>query len=305
MSKDSEVIVRTEHLTKRFGNLVAVEDLNLEIHQGEVFGFLGPNGAGKTTTIGMMLGLIEPTAGRVEVFGLDVRNNLASILPRVGVLMENPSFYPYLSAWDNLHLFARVTGGVSDDRIKQVLELVELSGRAGDKSKIYSQGMKQRLGIACALLHDPEFIILDEPTTGLDPAGLKEIRDLIIGLGQEGKTIFLSSHRLHEVEQVCEHVAIIQQGRMIAQGMMKDLLKRGGMLQLRVTEPDRAMAVLREQSWISPLTREGDLLLLGVSAERAAEVSALLAENGIFVSEMKTREDTLESFFLEMTGEGG
>jgi len=304
MSKDSEVIVRTEHLTKRFGHLVAVEDLNLEIHQGEVFGFLGPNGAGKTTTIGMMLGLIEPTAGRVEVFGLDVRNNLASILPRVGVLMEKPSFYPYLSGRDNLHLFARVSGGVSRDRIEQVLELVELSGRARDKFKIYSQGMKQRLGIACALLHDPEFIILDEPTTGLDPAGLKEIRDLIIKLGREGKTIFLSSHRLHEVEQVCGQVAIIKQGRMIAQGMMKDLLKRGGMLQLRVTEPDRAMAVLREQSWISPLTREGDLLLLGISAERAAEVSALLAENGIFVSEMKTREDTLESFFLEVTEEG-
>lgn len=304
LRKDSAVIVRTEHLTKRFGHLVAVEDLNLEIHQGEVFGFLGPNGAGKTTTIGMMLGLIEPTAGRVEVFGLDVRNNLASILPRVGVLMEKPSFYPYLSGRDNLHLFARVSGGVSRDRIEQVLELVELSGRARDKFKIYSQGMKQRLGIACALLHDPEFIILDEPTTGLDPAGLKEIRDLIIKLGREGKTIFLSSHRLHEVEQVCGQVAIIKQGRMIAQGMMKDLLKRGGMLQLRVTEPDRAMAVLREQSWISPLTREGDLLLLGISAERAAEVSALLAENGIFVSEMKTREDTLESFFLEVTEEG-
>lgn len=304
LRKDSGVVVRTEHLTKRFGHLVAVEDLNLEIHQGEVFGFLGPNGAGKTTTIGMMLGLIEPTAGKVEVFGLDVRNNLASILPRVGVLMENPSFYPYLSAWDNLHLFARVTGGVGDDRIQQVLELVELSGRARDKFKTYSLGMKQRLGIACALLHDPEFIILDEPTTGLDPAGMKEVRDLIIGLGQEGKTIFLSSHRLHEVEQVCGQVAIIKQGRMIAQGMMKDLLKRGGMLQLRVTEPDRAMAVLREQSWISPLTREGDLLLLGVSVERAAEVSALLAKNGIFVSEMKTRENTLESFFLEVTEEG-
>ena len=304
LRKDSGVVVRTEHLTKRFGHLVAVEDLNLEIQQGEVFGFLGPNGAGKTTTIGMLLGLIEPTAGKVEVFGLDVRNNLASILPRVGVLMENPSFYPYLSAWDNLHLFARVSGGVGDDRIQQVLELVELSGRARDKFKTYSLGMKQRLGIACALLHDPEFIILDEPTTGLDPSGMKEVRDLIIRLGQEGKTILLSSHRLHEVEQVCAHVAIIKQGRMIAQGLVNDLLKRGGMLQLRVTEPDRAMAVLQEPSWISSLTREGDLLLLGISAERAAEVSALLAKNGIFVSEMKTRENTLESFFLEVTEEG-
>lgn len=304
LRKDSEVVVRTEHLTKRFGNLVAVEDLNLEIHQGEVFGFLGPNGAGKSTTIGMMLGLIEPTAGQVEVFGLDVRNNLASILPRVGVLMENPGFYPYLSGWDNLHLFAQVTGGVADHRIEQLLELVELSSRTKDKFKTYSQGMKQRLAIACALLHDPEFIILDEPTSGLDPAGMKEIRDLIIRLGQEGKTVFLSSHRLHEVEQVCGQVAIIKQGRMIAQGMMKDLLKRGEMLQLRVTEPDRAMAVLREQSWISSLAREDDLLLLGVSAERATEISALLAKNSIFVSEMKTREDTLESFFLEVTEEG-
>jgi len=303
LRKDSGVIVQTEHLTKNFGHLVAVEDLNLEIHQGQVFGFLGPNGSGKTTTIEMMLGLIEPTAGRVVIFGLDIRNNLASILRRVGVVMENPGFYPYLSGWDNLHLFARLTSRVTSRSVEQVLELVELSSRAKDKFKTYSQGMKQRLAIACALLHDPEFIILDEPTNGLDPAGMKEIRELIIRLGQEGKTIFLSSHLLHEVEQVCEHVAIIKQGRMIAQGKVKDLIKRGEMLQLRVTEPDRAMAVLREQSWISSLAREGDLLLLGVPAERATEVSAILAKNGVFVSEMKAREDTLESFFLEMTEE--
>lgn len=303
LKENSDVVVQTEHLTKSFGHLVAVEDLNLEIHQGQVFGFLGPNGSGKTTTIGMMLGLIEPTAGRVVIFGLDIRNNLASILRRVGVVMENPGFYPYLSGWDNLHLFARLTSGVTNRRIEQVLELVELSSRAKDKFKTYSQGMKQRLAIACALLHDPEFIILDEPTNGLDPAGMKEIRELIIRLGQERKTIFLSSHLLHEVEQVCEHVVIIKQGKMIAQGRVKDLIKRGEMLHLKVTEPDRAMAVLREQSWISSLAREGDLLLLGVPAERATEVSAILAKNGVFVSEMKAREDTLESFFLEMTEE--
>jgi ABC-2 type transport system ATP-binding protein len=303
MANDGEILIQTEHLTKRFGKLVAVDGLNLEIHRGEVFGFLGPNAAGKTTTIGMMVGLIKPTAGRVKIFGLDIENNLPNILPKVGVVMDNPAFYPYLSGRDNLRLFSRVTGGINDDRIEQVLEVVDLTSRAKDKFKTYSLGMKQRVGVACALLHDPEFLILDEPTSGLDPAGMKEIRELITRLGQEGKTIFLSSHLLHEVEQVCDHMAIIKQGKLIAQGGVTELLRRGAVLELQVTDPDRAMTILQEQSWVSSVTREGDLLLVEAPSERATEISALLAKNDIFASEMKTRASTLESFFLEVTAE--
>lgn len=303
MANDGEILIQTEHLTKRFGKLVAVDELNLEIHRGEVFGFLGPNGAGKTTTIGMMVGLIKPTGGRVKIFGLDIKNNLPNILPRVGVVMDYPAFYPYLSGRDNLRLLSRVTGGINDDRIEQVLEIVELASRAKDKYQTYSRGMKQRVGIACALLHDPEFLILDEPTSGLDPAGMKKIRELITRLGQEGKTIFLSSHLLHEVEQVCDHMAIIKQGKIIAQGGVTELLRRGAMLQLQVTDPNRAMAILQETSWVSSVTREGDLLLVEAPSEHTTEISPLLAKNDISVSEMKTRESTLESFFLEVTAE--
>jgi ABC-2 type transport system ATP-binding protein len=286
MEKNGDLLVRTGHLTKRFGKLVAVDDLNLEVHQGEVFGFLGPNGAGKSTTMGMMLGLIAPTSGIVEIFGLNIQSHLPEILPRVGAVTENPGFYPYLSGKDNLKYVAQITGGIDNNRTKEVLELVELSGRQNDKFSNYSLGMKQRLAIACALLNAPEFIILDEPTNGLDPVGMKEIRELIIRLSHEGKTIFLNSHLLHEVEQVCERVAIIKQGKMITQGLVEDLLKRGDMLQLKVNEPEKAMAVLKEFDWITSIAREDDRLLIGVKVEKSAEISAALAKYCFFFSDM-------------------
>ena len=180
---------------------------------------------------------------------------------------------------------------------------MELASRAKDKYQTYSLGMKQRVGIACALLHDPEFLILDEPTSGLDPAGMKENRELITRLGQEGKTIFLSSHLLHEVEQVCDHMAIIKQGKIIAQGGVTELLRRGAMLQLQVSDPNRDMAILQEASWVSSVTMEGDLLLVEAPSEQTTEISTFLAKNDISISEMKTRESTLESFFLEVTAE--
>jgi len=303
MTINNDVVVRTEHLTKHYGKLVAVDDLNLEVHRGEVFGFLGPNGSGKSTTMCMMLGLIAPTSGNIEVFGLSVKNNLADILCRIGAVMENPGFYPYLSGWDNLKVFARISRNVTDNRLKEVLELVDLADRAQDKFNGYSQGMKQRLAIACALLHDPEFIIFDEPTSGLDPAGMKEVRELIIKLGQEGKTIFLNSHLLHEVELVCNYVAIIKKGKVIAMGAPNDLIKHGDALQIRVTDTDKAVALLNEEDWVSSITREGDLLILKAPTEKATDISALLAKNGVFVSEMKTRDESLESIFLELTEE--
>ena len=299
----NDVVVRTEHLTKHYGKLLAVDDLSLEVHRGQVFGFLGPNGAGKSTTISMVLGLIAPTSGNIEIFGRSVKNHLADILRRTGAVMDNPGFYPYLSGWDNLKVFAEISSQGTDDRIKEVLTLVDLAGRAQDKFSGYSQGMKQRLAIAGALIHDPEFIVLDEPTNGLDPAGMKEIRELIIRLGREGKTIFLNSHLLHEVEQVCDHVAIISKGKVVAAGATDDLIKRGGTLQIQVTDADKAVLLLEAESWVSSVTRQGELLILKVPVNRAADISALLAKNGVFISEMKTRDDSLESIFLGLTEE--
>ncbi len=304
MTTNNDVVVRTEHLTKHYGKIVAVDDLNLEVHRGQIFGFLGPNGAGKSTTMSMILGLIAPTSGNIEIFGLSLKNNLADILGKIGAVVESPGFYPYLSGRDNLKVFARISRNVSDNRIEDVLKLVGLADRAKDKFNGYSQGMKQRLAIAGALLHDPEFIIFDEPTSGLDPAGMKEIRELLIRLGQEGKTIFFNSHLLHEVEQVCSHVAIIKKGKVIAAGTPNDLINHSDTLQIRVADTDKAVAILSQQDWLSSVTREGDLLILKVPIERAADITALLVGHNLFVSEIKARENSLESFFLELTEEG-
>jgi ABC-2 type transport system ATP-binding protein len=251
----------------------------------------------------MILGLITPTSGNIEIFGVNIKSNLADILGKIGAVMESPGLYPYLSGWDNLKVFARISCNVTDNRINDILKLVDLADRAQDKFSGYSQGMKQRLAIACALLHDPEFIIFDEPTNGLDPAGMKEVRELIIRLGQEGKTIFLNSHLLHEVEQICNHVAIIKKGKVITSGTPNDLIKHGDTLQIRVTDTDKAVALLNEEDRVSSITREGDLLILKAPAERRTDISALLAENGVFISEMKARDESLESIFLELTEE--
>jgi len=303
MAASNGIVLKTNGLTKHFGPIVAVDNLSLEVHKGQIFGFLGPNGSGKSTTMGMILGLITPTSGSVEVFGLEARYNLSTILPRVGAMMETPGLYPYLSGKDNLKVFARLSDHISDKRIDEVLDMVDLTSRAKDKFSHYSTGMKQRLALACALLHNPEFLILDEPTNGLDPAGMKEIRELIIELGKQGKTIFLNSHLLHEVELVCEHVAIIKRGNVIVQGPVKELVKTGDVLQIKVGDPDKAMAILREQKWISSVSKEGDYILLGVKADKAADVSAALARDGIFASEIKAKENSLEEFFLEQTEE--
>lgn len=303
MEDGFELVVKTEKLTKRFGRLVAVKDLDLEVRKGEVFGFLGPNGSGKSTTVGMLLGLIAPTSGKAEVFGLNARNNLPRILPRVGAMTENNGFYPYLSGRENLEYFANITGGVEVTRIDEVLEIVDLKSREKDPFKNYSMGMKQRLAVACALLNDPEFIILDEPTNGLDPAGMKEIRELIIRLGEEGKTILLNSHLLHEVEQVCSRVAIIKKGTVIKQGPVDELLNTGDVFILRTTDMAKTVALLGPADWVKSVTQRDDSLLVGMDQERAVDVSRLLAENGVYISELKMEENTLEQIFLDLTEE--
>jgi ABC-2 type transport system ATP-binding protein len=300
-SKD-DVVLRITGLSKSFGNLEAVKNLNLELRRGEVFGFLGPNGAGKSTTVGMILGLIEPTAGSIEIFGVKQNGNRWAALRRIGAIIEEPAFYPYLSGWDNLEVLAKSIGGIPKNKIAEVLERVNLSERAKDAYGHYSMGMKQRLGIASTLLRDPELIILDEPTNGLDPAGTKEIRDLIPKLAHESRAIMLCSHLLHEVELVCNNVAIIKQGVVIANAPIKELLSQGNQLQIKVNNMEQTTAILRGLPWIKSVKREGDYLMIDVPRDHGADVNRALAEKGIFASELVNRTTSLESVFLQLTG---
>ncbi len=219
-----EPVLRLHRLSKRFKDVSAVENLTLDVHPGECFGFLGPNGAGKTTTISMILGLLHPTSGQVEVLGRPVTPTHLAPLQEVGALVGTPGFYPYLSGRVNLHLLARLYPTVDKSRVEAVLAQVGLEKAAHRKVKTYSTGMKQRLGLAAALLHRPRLLILDEPTNGLDPVGMAEMRQLLQELTQDGVTVFLSSHLLHEVEQVCDRVAVLNRGRLLAQGPVADLL---------------------------------------------------------------------------------
>jgi ABC-2 type transport system ATP-binding protein len=300
--KHNDIILRTTNLTKRFGKLEAVKNLYLELRRGEVFGFLGPNGAGKSTTVGMILGLITPTEGSIDVFGLKLKDNRWAALRRIGAVIEEPAFYPYLSGWNNLEALARAIGGISRAKIEEVLERVNLQDRAGDRYSHYSMGMKQRLGIASTLLRDPELIILDEPASGLDPAGTKEVRDLIPKLAHESRAVFLCSHLLHEVEQVCDRIAIIKEGTMLACAPMHELLTQGQTLQIKVDEPEQAAAILTSLPWIKSVKKENDYLVVDVPKESASQVNKALAEHNIFASELVSSNVSLESVFLQLTG---
>src|SRR5437762_12494504 len=266
-SFQSNIIISTNRLTKAFGRLVAVNDLHLQVMRGDVFGFLGPNGSGKTTTIRMLLGLIRPTAGRAIIFGMDTAQQMPLILHRIGAIVETPVFYPYLSAVDNLRVIGAasgmVSGKVNQRRIDEVLELVELRAQAKIVYRKYSVGMKQRLGIAAALLTNPELVLLDEPTNGLDPGGVIEIRQLIRRLSELGKTIFLSSHILHEVQQVCNRVAILQRGNLIKQGDVSELLRHSQQIEVRLNREDEthyALSLLQQMriqaDWITGVSIE-------------------------------------------------
>lgn len=303
--KDDIPVIRTHDLAKRFKKITAVDGINFEVHQGEVFGFLGPNGAGKTTTIAMLLGLVRPTAGSAEVLGHDIRRNLSDVLARVGAIVETPAFYPYMSGIDNLRIFARILGGDAEKQIPAILEQVGLKGRGKDKVGTYSLGMRQRLGLASALLGDPVLLILDEPTNGLDPAGMQEMRLLIRRLADEGgKTVFLSSHLLHEVEQVCDRVLILNKGKVIAQGRVNELLSQAHAVEIRIAEGGKAAKVLSGLDWVSGVSQEGDRLHVQAPPERASELLAALAPHKLFPSEVRPVISSLESVFLEMTSEG-
>ncbi len=299
-----DFVIRTWDLTKRYSKTLAVDMLTMEVPRGEVFGFLGPNGAGKTTTIAMLLGLVHPTAGGAEVLGCDIRKNLGPALRRTGATIESPAFYPYLSGRDNLRVAGLSTGGVDRKRIDEVLDRVGLGGRGGDLFKVYSMGMKQRLALAAALLNEPEFLILDEPTNGLDPAGIQETRTMLRQMvDEQGKSVFLSSHLLHEVQQVCDRVVIIDRGHVIAQGRVADLLRQREAIEVELTEAEveRAESVLRGLGWVEAIRREGAHLHVSAPAERSREIAEALAAGGIYPTQLVRVSSTLEDIFLTLT----
>jgi ABC-2 type transport system ATP-binding protein len=298
----SDIVLRTHNLGKRYRNRWAVRSLSLEVPRGEVFGFLGPNGAGKSTTIRMLLSLVSPSDGHVELFGKQLQSNRSEILTLVGGLVEGADFYHYLSARRNLEIVASLKGGLPRTAIDEVLELVGLLPRAGDKVKTYSHGMKQRLGIAQALLGDPELIILDEPTTGLDPQGIKEVRELIKRLSTERSiTIFLSSHLLSEIEQTATSMAIINTGELVVQGNVRELLNAGASIVKIVARPiEHAKELTRQQHFVKGLIDSNGVLEVNMPLEDVGTLNALLVQAGIEVSLLVPRR-SLEDYFLSIT----
>ena len=255
--------------------------------------------------MGMLLGLVRPTAGTIRLFGDPVEGVHPHALRRIGAIVEEPSFYPYLSGRNNLRYFQGIGGNGSRDEVDRLLETVGLSERAGSKFNTYSMGMKQRLGIAYALLGEPEVLFLDEPTNGLDPAGMAEIRDLIREVGSSGRTVLLSSHLLHEVEQVCDSVAILSRGRLIAQGNVQELLKGQGTVRLTTTDDAQAVGVLSALDWVVEARTDEGGLTVTAPPERSWELTAALAQAGVYVGEMATVHVSLEEYFLEVTGGQG
>ncbi|WP_341719536.1 ABC transporter ATP-binding protein [Micromonospora sp. FIMYZ51] len=294
-----ELPVRTEALSKRYGGKTAVRDLDLIVRPGEVYGFLGPNGAGKTTTLRMLLGLVRPSAGTVRLFG---RPPGTGRFADVGALIEGPAFYPYLSGRDNLRVLARYAG-VGTDRVALVLDLVDLADRAGDRYAGYSLGMKQRLGVAAALLRDPRLLILDEPTNGLDPAGMADMRQLIRRLGASGHTVLVSSHLLGEVEQICDRVGVISRGRLVAEDSVAQLRGATGLWVL--ADPlDAAVEHARALVGAEHVRVVDGGLALSVAPERAAWLNTELVAAGVAVRELRPRERDLEQVFFDLIEKG-
>jgi ABC-2 type transport system ATP-binding protein len=308
---DHDLVIRTEALRKTFRQQNAVDGIDLRVPRGSVFGFLGPNGSGKTTTIRMLLGLSRATSGSIEVLGSPMPTALHDVLPRVGALVEGPAFTPFLSGRANLHRFdaadTRSDPSTRSDRVAKALDRVGLTHAADKKSHAYSLGMKQRLGLANALLAPRELLILDEPTNGLDPQGTREVRNLIRSLTEDGTTVFVSSHLLAEIEQVCTHAAVMRAGSIVAQGSMHDL-RRARTARVVVTTPDasEAVGVLRalgmEDAAVDP--RSGTVGALLPEQVPPEHVTARLVTGGVRVRGISIGGGTLEDLFVELTGEG-
>ena len=300
-------VIEVEGLRKTYRRFrkprtIALDGFDLEVPEGGVFGFLGPNGAGKTTTIRCLLGLVAASSGRARVLGSDVPQALPDVIRRVGSIVEAPALYPRFTGRRNLEILARIDG-IERRAVDAALDRVGLSARAGDMVRTYSLGMKQRLGIAAALLKDPALLILDEPANGLDPAGIVEVRDLLRSLGAEGRTVFVSSHLLTEVQQVADRVAIIARGKLVATGSVQDVLasaQRAGMI-LRVPDPEAGRAALAQAD--IEATVHGDLLRAAVPPVDGERVARALAAAGLFPSLLQPDESTLEQAFLDLTGD--
>jgi ABC-type multidrug transport system ATPase subunit len=298
------MILEVEHLKKHFGNFVAVDDLSFSVQQGEVYGFLGQNGAGKSTTIRMLLSLIAPTSGSIQLFGKSITAHREAILNQMGAVVEKPDLYKYLTGYENLSLFAKMSGkNISKETINQTLALVGLEKRCHDPVRVYSQGMKQRLGIAVALVHDPAFIILDEPTNGLDPQGIADIRNLILYLSKERKkTVLVSSHLLSEIEQVADSMLIINKGKKIVEGKVNELLNPNHVrLEITVDNSLGAKQLIENSSWSKGLKHapEGKLIV-ETEAQAVGQLNKLLVESNINVTSLRSM-NSLEAYFLSLT----
>ena len=298
----TDTIVHTEHLTKRYGDRLAVDDVNLTVRRGEVYGFLGPNGAGKTTTLRMLLGLIRPTTGTAVVLG--AAPGTPAGVRQIGALIEGPGFYPYLSGRDNLRVMARYQG-VDEPAVDAVLDRVDLLARGGDKFKAYSLGMKQRLGVASALLGDPGLLVLDEPTNGLDPAGMADMRRLLVELAAQGQTVLLSSHLLTEVEEICDRVGVINNGRLLVESTVAEL--RGATALLVRGEPlDLVLAVAMEVVGDDAVELiDNRVVRVAADDSHAPALTRALVAAGVDVHEIRQSERSLEEVFFEMTGNPG
>ena len=293
--------VEVRGLVKRYGDLVAVDDVDLTVEPGDVYGYLGPNGAGKTTSLRMMLGLIRPTAGTVRLFGRDPQAGVAA-LDGVAGFVEAPRYYPYLSGRKNLDLLAAFDGGDARERIDGVLETVELTDRARDRVGGYSHGMRQRLGIASALLRDPRLLLLDEPATGLDPGGMRDMRVLVRRLADEGMTVLLSSHLMNEVEELCNRVAIVRSGAIVYEGEIAELKRTaGGTYRLRTTDNDRALELCAGWRGVQDARRDGDAIRFSASEEVVADLSRALVEADALILALTPETATLEDLFFALT----
>jgi ABC-type multidrug transport system ATPase subunit len=302
----SDVVIQVNQLEKQFGQNRAVQGIDLCVRRGAIYGFLGPNGAGKTTTIGMILGLIYPSGGTIELFGKPVRPGDTRALRRVGALVGSPSLVPYMSARDNLKLVARLFPHLPASRVDEVLEWIGLTEAANRQAGKFSTGMKQRLGLGMALIDQPELLILDEPTNGMDPSGMREVRLLLSNLAEQGITIFLSSHLLHEIEQVCTRVAVLSRGKIVAEGQVSSLLGRSfgqPLVQVRTDAAQRTAELLNQMPQASEIQANGETVTVaGVSS---SEVILHLVANGAVPREIINVRPNLESLFLELTQENG
>lgn len=297
-------IVKVSHLTKQFGSFTAVNQLSFSVEQGDVYGFLGQNGAGKSTTIRMLLTLITPTEGDIELFGLPLQSHRKDILQQIGAVIEKPDVYKYLSAYENLKLFARLSGiKPSHQVLMKQLEVVGLADRAHDIVKTFSQGMKQRLGIGIALVHNPQLIILDEPTNGLDPQGIADIRNLILFLSREqNKTVIVSSHLLNEIEQIATRILIIDKGKKLVEGAASSLINDElAILEMEVASKDLANQIILSSEWSDALLPERDgKVLLKLRRKDIPSFNRLLASNGVDIYSLSSRNN-LEDYFLQVT----